>query len=147
MTTRPTRDDARSDAAPPAMDRPVSAPSPRPAAPTPLAPARSAEEAEARYVAARDAWTAAMRAAASGRSADLASLAIAQEAFEAASREHVAWSSGAAAAAIPIESQPTRSAIEVIVGQELAWRRVHHEDEESPRRGILGRIGRKLRGH
>jgi hypothetical protein len=46
--------------------------------------ARSPEEAEARYVAARDAWTAAMRAANSGRPADLATLAVAQDAFEAA---------------------------------------------------------------
>jgi hypothetical protein len=84
-----------------------------------------------------------MRAAASGRSADLASLAIAQEAYEAASRERDEWTSGRRTAAIPIE--PGRSAIDVVVGQELAWRRVHHEDEE-PKRGILGRIGLRLRG-
>jgi hypothetical protein len=145
MTTRPTRDDARPDIAPPATDRPASAPSPRPAAPASNAPARSAEEAEARYVAARDAWTAAMRAAGSGRSADLASLAIAQEAYEAATRERDLWSSGSRTEAIQVAPEPTRSAIDVIVGQELAWRRVHHEDEE-PKRGFLGRIGRKLRG-
>src|SRR6188474_2137121 len=53
-----------------------------------LARPQSVEEADARYVAARDAWTAAMRAANSGRSADLASLAIAQEAYEAAAAEY-----------------------------------------------------------
>jgi hypothetical protein len=145
MTSRPTRDDARADAPAPAPDRAVAPLGPRGAPPAPLGPARSAEEAEARYVTARDAWTAAMRAASSGRSADLASLAIAQEAYEAASRERAAWASGTRAAAVPAEPEPTRSAIDVIVGQELAWRRVHHEDEP-PKRGFLGRIGRKLRG-
>lgn len=145
MTSRPTRDDAPPETANPATDRPVAAPLPRPAGPPPFAPARSAEEAEARYIAARDAWTAAMRAAASGRSADLASLAIAQEAYEAAARERDLWSSGSRTAAIQVEPEKTRSAIDVIVGQELAWRRVHHEDEAAPK-GILGRIGRKLRG-
>ena len=145
MTSRPTRDDARPDISAPAADRSPESLIPRSAASPPWAPARSPEEAEARYVAARDAWTAAMRAAASGRSADLASLAIAQEAYEAASRERSTWSSGTRAP-IPVEPEPKRSAIDDIVGQELAWRRVHHEDEEPPKRGFLGRLGARLRG-
>ncbi len=41
-----------------------------------LARPHSREEAEQRYVAAREAWTAAMRTANSGRSSDLAALAL-----------------------------------------------------------------------
>ena len=145
MTSRQTRDDARPETAATGASRRTDTPISRPADPAPITPARSAEEAEARYVAARDGWTAAMRVAATGRAADLASLAIAQEAYESASRERDEWSSGIRAAAT-VKPEPTRSAIDVIVGQQLAWRRVHHEDEEPPKRGILGRIGRKLRG-
>lgn len=102
-----------------------------------IAAPRSAEDAEERYVAARDAWLAAMRAASSGRPADMASLAIAQEAYEAAAAERERWQS-AARAAPPVDLEPeSRLPIEVIVDQALAWRRVH---EQEKRRGLLGRL-------
>jgi hypothetical protein len=104
--------------------------------------ARSPEEAEERYVAARDAWAAAMRAANSGRPADLATLAVAQEAYEAAAAEREQWASGARVA-IPVGPDPNR-AMDAIVGQQLAWRRVH--EAEPPKRGVLGRLTRKIRG-
>jgi len=96
---------------------------------------------EARYVAARDAWTHAMRAANGRRSADLATLAIAQEAYEAvmAEREHRLVGSRVA---VPIEEADSRHALEVAVGQELAWRRVHEPNEPT---GILHRIRRRFR--
>ena len=53
---------------------------------------------------ARDAWIAAMRKANSGRSADLAGLAIAQEAYEQAMVEVERWRSGVKVA-IPIEPE------------------------------------------
>ena len=97
---------------------------------------------ELRYVAARDAWKLAMRAANSGRSKDLASLAIAQQAYEevAAEREH--WLAGGRMA-IPIEPDPQRHDIEVAVGQELEWRKVLHPTKA---RGFLGRIKDRLGG-
>ena len=99
-------------------------------------------EAEDAYVAARDAWLGAMRQAASGKPADLAALAIAQEAYEAATSEVERARSGEPAA-IPVEPQPR--SIDAVVGQELAWRRVH--DAETQRRpGLLGRIARRLTG-
>ncbi len=103
---------------------------------------RSAEDAEAQYVAARDAWTTAMRVANSGRPADLASLAIAQEAYEAAAAERERWLSGGRVA-IPVEPQASRSGLEAAIGQELAWRRVQHH---RPDQGFLGRLKRRLRG-
>ena len=97
---------------------------------------------ELRYVAARDAWKLAMRAANSGRSKDLASLAIAQQAYEevAAEREH--WLAGGRMA-IPVEPDPQRHDIEVAVGQELEWRKVLHPPKA---RGFLGRIKDRLGG-
>ena len=97
---------------------------------------------ELRYVAARDAWKLAMRAANSGRSKDLASLAIAQQAYEevAAEREH--WLAGGRMA-IRIEPDPERHDIEVAVGQELEWRKVLHPAKA---RGFLGRIKDRLGG-
>jgi hypothetical protein len=107
----------------------------------PMPGARSREEAEARYVAARDAWTLAMHAANSGRPADLASLAIAQEAYEAAAAEREQWLTGRVA--IPIEPAAARRKLEIAVGQELAWRKIH----EHPRAGgLIGRLRRRLRG-
>jgi hypothetical protein len=100
------------------------------------------EQAEQRYVAARDAWTAAMRAASSGRPADLASLAIAQEAYEAAAAERERWLSGGRIA-IPVESEDTRHSLDVAVGQELEWRRVRHHEPEG---GLLSRVRRRLFG-
>jgi len=97
---------------------------------------------ELRYVAARDAWKLAMRAANSGRSKDLASLAIAQQGYEevAAEREH--WLASGRTA-IPIEPDPQRHDIEVAVGQELEWRKVLHPAKA---RGFLGRIKDRLGG-
>jgi hypothetical protein len=99
----------------------------------------SRDEAEAQYVAAREAWTGAMRRASSGRSADLASLAIAQEAYEAALAEVELWRSGQR---IPIPVQAERTVdIEVAVGQELEWRRLQAPDE--PRPGFLAKLFRR----
>jgi hypothetical protein len=103
---------------------------------------RSREEAEAQYVAARDAWTAAMRTAQSGRPADLAALAIAQDAYEAASIEREGWASGARVA-IPVEPEPHRD-LSAIVGQELAWRHVRHVEEKP--NGLIARLRRRFRG-
>lgn len=99
----------------------------------------SREEAEERYVAARDAWTKAMRAANSGRPADLASLALAQEAYEAAAAERERWNSDGRVA-IPIQPQERRG-LDAIVGQELEWRRIHTHHEPA---GLLGRLKRRL---
>ena len=147
MTTRrasrpgaePTGEAAPASPTPPAR-RPIAAPhAPEPA---PSAP-RSREEAETQYVAARDAWTAAMRRANSGRAADLASLAITQEAFEAESAELDLWRTGARVA-IPIRPEASHSVLEAAVGQEIAWRNVLHPPEKKP--GLLGRLRRRLNG-
>ncbi len=143
MTTR-SRPDAKADgaaepgaiASPPARRRSTK-PGLEPAPPAP----RSRAEAEAQYVAARDAWSGAMRAASSGRSADLASLAIAQETYEKAYAEREAWLSGARVA-IPIEDAEPRRALDVFVAQDLAWRRVHEAAHKSPSR--LQRLARRL---
>ncbi len=87
----------------------------------------SRDEAEARYVAARDAWSAAMKAAASGTEADLEWLAVAQEAFEEASAERMRWlpaNHGAAGA---------RADLDVAVTQELAWRDVRSGEPPTDR--------------
>jgi hypothetical protein len=97
---------------------------------------RSREEAEARYVTARTAWVDAMHKASSGRSADLASLAIAQEAYEAAAIERTRWEH-APKAAVPVEPAPRRN-IDIAIGQELAWRRVREADGRP--RGLMGRL-------
>jgi hypothetical protein len=104
--------------------------------------ARYGQDLEARYVAARDDWTRAMRAASSGRPADMASLAIAQQAYEivAAEREH--WLASGRIA-IPVEPAPKSSEIEVALGQELEWRRVLEREEP---RGFIARIKRRLGG-
>jgi hypothetical protein len=102
---------------------------------------RSREEAEARYVAARNAWTQAMHAASSGRPADLASLALAQEAYEAAAAERELWLAGRVA--IPIQPAAAHRNLEIAVGQELAWRKIH----EHPRAdSLIGRLRRRFRG-
>lgn len=114
-----------------------------------LARPRSREEAEQRYVAAREAWTAAMRAANSGKSSDLAALAMAQEAYEEALADRERWASSPQVALPVGEERP--SGLEAVVGQELSWRRVHeHELEierarERPRglRGLVRRITRR----
>lgn len=121
----------------------------RHALPSPLAERlvrpHSREEAEERYVAARDAWTAAMRTARSGRPADLAALAMAQEAYEAALAERERWASSPTVA-LPIQvDRPT--GIDAVVGQELSWRRVHEQEQEKERakgrRGLFGRLFRR----
>lgn len=102
-------------------------------------------EVDAEYEAARNAWTAAMRMAQSGRPADLAALAMAQESYEAALSEKRRWD--ASPRAVAIEADRPRG-IEAIVSNELARRRLHElEDQqrnEKPKglRGIL----RRLRG-
>jgi hypothetical protein len=133
-------------AAPPAPDVTVPV-KPRPRAREAVARAaarpRSHEEAEERYVVARDAWTAAMRQCSSGRAADLASLAIAQEAYELASAEVERWRSGARVT-IPVVRDAPRTGLEVAIGQEMAWRRVHEHQEEAP--SPLSRLIRRLTG-
>ncbi|HEX7196195.1 MAG TPA: hypothetical protein VF364_05090 [Candidatus Limnocylindria bacterium] len=135
---------------------PVNQAAPSPAAAAPIRAAgptiqpppsrpRSLAEAEAQYVTARDAWTAAMRRANSGRPADLASLAITQEAYELAFAEVERWRSGATVA-IPIEPEKKRTKLEAAIGQELAWRRVHEASlREHP--GLFSRLKRRLTGH
>jgi hypothetical protein len=107
-----------------------------------IAAPQSLADAEARYVDCRDAWTAAMRAAASGRPADMATLAICQEEYEAAALERDRWLSGARVA-IPVEPEAERAPIDVVVEQAMAWRDVHHHEKP---RGVLGRLfGRRNR--
>jgi hypothetical protein len=94
------------------------------------------DEAEAQYVAARDAWIAAMHRASSGKPAHLATLAITQEAYEAATAEVELWRSGAR---IPVPVEPERTVgIEVAVGQELTWREIHAPKPKKP--GLLARL-------
>jgi hypothetical protein len=104
----------------------------------------SAEEAEAAYVVARDAWTAAMKAANSGRAADLASLAIAQEAYEAAAAERERWvrTEPTTRTAFRIDGSPGSRELDVVVEQEIGWR---HVNDPKPARGIRGLV-RRIRG-
>ena len=106
----------------------------------------SREEAEERYVVARDAWTAAMRAAGRGRSSDLAALAMAQEAYEAALAERERWASSPTVA-VPIEVATRPAGIDAVVGQELSWRRVHEQERQREqakrRRGLFARLFRR----
>ena len=109
-----------------------------------LAAPRSLKEAEEQYAVVRDAWVAAMRAANSGRSADLASLAIAQEAYEAAVEERELWLSGARVA---IDVEPEHDGhspreLDAAIDNELAWRVVH--DAPKPT-GFFSRFRRKRR--
>lgn len=131
---------------PPASARPTSAQpatAPRPPAPNPTIQTRSLEEAEARYVTVRDAWTHAMRKANSGRPADLASLALAQEAYEEAVADVARWRSGVTVA-IPIQPEVRRAGLDALIGQEMAWRRVHEVKEKQP--GMIARLIRRLTG-
>ena len=133
---------------------------PTPAAPPSVSPTPSADESpsrvrgiqnaaaryesdlEQRYIAARDAWTQAMRVANSGRPADMASLAIAQEHYETIMGERERWLASPRVA-IPIDAPDARHKLEVAVGQEIAWRRVH---APKPQPGFLGRIWGRVRG-
>lgn len=96
-----------------------------------LARPRSPEEAEERYLACRNEWTAAMRAAGSGKPADLAALAMAQQAYEEALAEHQRWQAGPRVA-VPVQPDRPRG-IDVIVGQEFSWRRIHEQEQAKPR--------------
>lgn len=103
----------------------------------------SRDDAEQRYVAARDAWTDAMRRASSGRSADLATLALAQEAYEEAAAEMEMWRTGQRVA-ISVETRASPARLDAIVGQELAWRRVRQVPARAP--SLLARLLRRLTG-
>lgn len=103
----------------------------------------SLQEAEARYAAARDVWTAAMQKAASGRPADLAALAMAQEGYESALVELDRWRAGERVA-LEIH-RPEERGLDAVIGQELAWRRLH-EAEARKRPGFFGRLARRLSG-
>jgi hypothetical protein len=103
----------------------------------------SPEEAEAQYVAARTVWVDAMHNASTGKPADLASLAIAQEAYERAAIERTRWQNGPKAH-VAVEPPPKRN-VEIALGQELAWRRVR-EAEARRKTGVMGRLfGRRSR--
>ena len=90
-----------------------------------------------------------MRTANSGRSSDLAALAMAQEAYEEALADRQRWASSPTVGVPVGETRP--NGLEAVVGQELSWRRVHeHERElerqrEQPRglRGLVRRITRR----
>jgi hypothetical protein len=105
--------------------------------------AASSEETEAAYVAARDAWTAAMRAANSGRAADLASLAITQEAYEAAVAERARWlpTTPTVRTAISVEGSGGNRELDMVVAQELDWR---HVNDPKPQRGFKGLVKKIL---
>ena len=105
------------------------------------AAARYEADLEHRYVAARDAWTRAMHAANSGRSADMASLAITQEHYETIMDERERWLASARVA-IPIDAPDTRHTIEVAIDQEIKWRRVN---ALQPPPGFIGRLLGRLR--
>ena len=101
---------------------------------------RYGEDLEHRYIAARDAWTQSMRAAGSGKSSDMASLAIAQEAYEVVSEEREHWLAGGKVA-LPVEADPEHHNIQVAVGQELEWRRIKAPPKKP---GFFGRLRRRL---
>ena len=103
--------------------------------------ARSREEAEARFAVAHDAWIVAMRGASSGKPADLARLAIAQATYEVAAAERELWASSRVT--IPVHPDDGRKGIDAVVGQELAWRRIH--DAGRRRLGLMGRLARRFR--
>lgn len=118
-------------------------PEPSPSRFTQRLRAASEQETEAAYVAARDAWTAAMKAANSGRSADLASLALAQETYEAAVAERARWVRPAPTvrAAIPVEAPGGTPELDTVVRQEVDWR---HVNDPRPTRGFKGFVKRIL---
>ena len=116
----------------------------RSAIPNRLARPRSREDAEQRYDGAREAWTAAMKAANSGRSSDLAALAMAQEAYEEALADRERWASSPSVAIPVTDERP--SGLEAVVGQELSWRRVHEQERaRKQHRGLRGLVRRITR--
>ena len=82
-----------------------------------------------------------MRAANSGRPADLASLAMAQEAYEHATAEVKLWRSGARVA-IPIQPERNSAGLQAAISQEMAWRRMH--EPKPAKGGPLSRLVRKI---
>ena len=106
---------------------------------TRLSRPRSPAETEKRYLACRNEWTAAMRAAGSGKPADLAILAMAQRAYEEALAERERWQAGPRLA-LPVQADRPRG-IDIVVGQELSWRRIHEQERKKPRglRRLFGR--------
>lgn len=112
---------------------------PAPSAPRPS----SAAEAEADYVAARDAWIAALRAADSGRPGELASLAIAQQAYEAASAERDRWTAPEQPAQAPVSQADTRGRLDAVIGQEAEWQRIKAGGRDE---GLMARIRRLFGG-
>ena len=140
-SSRPDAERDAADAAPPPAPARRRITSDSGAQTSPSRP-RTREEAEEQYVAARDAWIAAMRRANSGKPAHLATLAITQEAYEAATAEVELWRSGVR---IPVPVEPERTVgIEVAVGQELTWRQIHAPKPKRP--GLLGRLRNRLTG-
>ena len=146
MTDRRLSTDARTaaDTDAPASGAPLrQAPAPATPLSARLARPRSPEEAEERYLACRNEWTTAMRTASSGKPADLAALAMAQQAYEEALAEHQRWQAGPRT---PMPVQPDRPrGIDAVVGQELSWRRIHEHDQEKPR-GLRRFFGRGKKG-
>lgn len=144
MTRRPGADSRTAAADAPAKTSPLRIGR---ATPAELGPRRAApathEQVEERYVAAREAWRSAMKAANSGRAADLAALAIAQDAYEEAAAEKAQWDSGARVAA-PIQPEVPHRDLGAVVGNEMAWRRVRTAD--APPDGLVGRVRRRLFG-
>ncbi len=136
---RPAANDAQPTSSPPVSQ----APQPTSPLSARMARPRSPEEAEERYLACRNAWTAAMRAATSGKPADLAALAMAQQAYEEALAEHQRWQAGPRVA-VPVQPDRPRG-IDVIVGQELSWRRIHEHEQDKPR-GLRRLFGRHKKG-
>jgi hypothetical protein len=106
--------------------------------------ARSRAEAHEHYLNARDGWVRTMKLAASGRPADLAALAIAQEAYEEATAEWERWESGTRVA-VPIETEKDAS-VGAVVDQELRWRKLHDHDHPPGLGARIARITQKLRG-
>lgn len=84
-----------------------------------------------------------MQKAASGRPADLAALAMAQEGYESALVELDRWRAGERVA-LEIH-RPEERGLDAVIGQELAWRRLH-EAEARKRPGFFGRLARRLSG-
>jgi hypothetical protein len=84
-----------------------------------------------------------MRRASSGRPADLASLAIAQEVFEMASAQRDGWQAAGRSAHLVREDHSRPQGVDVIARQDLAWRRVRESALPGPR--LLGRMARFAR--
>jgi len=84
-----------------------------------------------------------MRASTSGRPADLAALAIAQQEYEAAAAERERWKRQQAVA-IPIATSEPRRNLDIVVGQEAEWRRVKERDSDGG--GLIGRVKRLFGG-